>query len=203
MTDNSVTANTPANTATPPVPATTTAAPAVPATTTATTTAAVPDNVDLSSILTKLATLEKENRTMKSKFGKLQTEKIKEMNEMMNGVIQNWISHLSAADEASKEQLKAGLQSLVNEGNESGVWQVVACASANFQNSVLEIERLTNEVNSLRQMKEQFEQGRLADEESRISGSKRSVEEISEDEVRDVWSELQNIMQKENTDRVY
>lgn len=86
-----------------------------------------------------------------------------------------------------------------------GVWNVIACASSNFQNSVNQIEKLTEEVNSLRKMKEEMNEGHFASEESRISGVKRPAEEMAEDEPRDVWSELQDLMMREgvNSDRVY
>lgn len=94
----------------------------------ATTAAAPADNVDLSSVLSKLAQLEKENKTLnaemqktKQKFGKLQGEKVKEMEQMMDTVIKNWIDNLSGCDEDSKKQLTTGLQSLVSDGNETGV----------------------------------------------------------------------------------
>lgn len=89
--------------------------------------AAPTDNVDLSSVLSKLAQLEKENKALnaemqktKQRFGKLQTEKVKEMEQMMETTIQNWINHLAECDEDSKKQLTTGLQSLVSDGNETG-----------------------------------------------------------------------------------
>lgn len=47
-------------------------------------------------------------------------------------------------DAASKESLVTGLQELVKNGNESGAWNVVACASSNWVENVNKIEELTN-----------------------------------------------------------
>ena len=46
-----------------------------------------------------------------------------------------------------QEQLKEGLNRLVQQGDESGVWNVIACASSNWVHNVNQIETLTHQLN--------------------------------------------------------
>jgi hypothetical protein len=64
----------------------------------------------------------------------------------MNSTISKWLEGLDTKDVAAKDQLKNGLQHLIDDGNESGVWNVIACASSSWIANVNSIETLTNEV---------------------------------------------------------
>ena len=68
------------------------------------------------------------------------------MEVLMNSTISKWLEGLDTKDVAAKDQLKNGLQHLINDGNESGVWNVIACASHNWAANVNSIEALTTEV---------------------------------------------------------
>jgi len=163
---------------------------------------------DLASILSKIQQLESENSRLNSemkanqiKYGKLQDEKKKSMEELMNNTIQKWLDNLKDTDEASKAQLTAGLKSLVSDGHESGIWNVIACASSNWMANVNEIEKLTTEVNDLRKLREELNDGRFSNEDTRISGIKRSADQISEPVVRNVWDEFEQLMMKNGGNR--
>jgi len=64
----------------------------------------------------------------------------------MNSTISKWLEGLDTKDVAAKDQLKNSLQHLIDDGNESGVWNVIACASNSWIANVNSIEALTNEV---------------------------------------------------------
>ena len=66
---------------------------------------------------------------------------------MMNSTITKWLENLETKDAAAKEQLKEGLNRLVQQGDESGVWNVIACASSNWVHNVNQIENLTHQLN--------------------------------------------------------
>ena len=112
-------------------------------------------SIDMASVLAKIQTLEREKQTMaatlqanNTRLAKFQEGKKAEMEAVMNSTISKWLEGLDTKDDSAKQQLKNGLQTLINEGNESGVWNVIACASSNWASNVNSIESLTNEVNS-------------------------------------------------------
>lgn len=112
-------------------------------------------NIDMASVLAKIQALEREKNELSSalqannnRLAKFQEGKKAEMEAVMNSTISKWLEGLDTKDVAAKDQLKNGLQSLIDEGNESGVWNVIACASSNWAANVNSIENLTNEVNS-------------------------------------------------------
>jgi hypothetical protein len=80
------------------------------------------------------------------RLAKLQEGKKAEMEVLMNSTISKWLEGLDTKDVAAKDQLKNGLQHLIDDGNESGVWNVIACASNSWIANVNSIEALTNEV---------------------------------------------------------
>ena len=99
--------------------------------------ASQPPTMDLASVLAKIQSLEKEKADMRaqlemqsSKLSKLQESKRAEMEQMMNSTISKWLESLQTTDAAAKNQLKDGLNRLVQSGDESGVWNVIACASS-------------------------------------------------------------------------
>ena len=83
------------------------------------------------------------------RLAKLQEGKKAEMEVLMNSTISKWLEGLDTKDVAAKDQLKSGLQHLIDDGNESGVWNVIACASSSWIANVNSIEALTNEVLSI------------------------------------------------------
>ena len=167
-------------------------------------------SLDVASVLSKIQQLEREKQEMRSqldntqaRLGKLQEGKRAEMEDMMNNTISKWLEGLQTKDTTAKNQLKAGLDKLVKEGNESGVWEVVACASAVHLANVNHIESLTTELNGYREKEKQLQGGLFAAEESRIdrqAGEKRKHEEIAHAEGGgaglggDIWGEFQSMI---------
>ena len=110
--------------------------------------------MDFASILAKIQSLEKEKADMRAqlenvsgKLSKLQESKRAEMEQMMNSTITKWLENLETKDAAAKLQLKEGLNRLVQQGDESGVWNVIACASSSWVHNVGQIEQLTSQLN--------------------------------------------------------
>jgi hypothetical protein len=172
--------------------------------------------MDLASILAKIQSLEKEKADMRaqldvtsSKLSKLQESKRAEMEQMMNSTITKWLENLNTTDAAAKDQLKDGLNRLVQSGDESGVWNVIACASSNWVTNVNQIEQLTTQLNEYREKERLLSGGIFQSEESRVSsaaipsvgaGDKRKIDGISQAHGassgmdNDIWSEFQSMM---------
>lgn len=160
---------------------------------------------DMASVLAKIQSLEREKQTMSAtlasnnaRLAKLQEGKKAEMEVLMNTTISKWLAGLETKDEAAKDQLKTGLQGLINDGNESGVWNVIACASSSWAANVNSIETLTNEVNSYKEKEKELQGGMFANESHRIidHDRKRKSDEIEEDVPKDIWGEFQTMMMK-------
>lgn len=176
--------------------------------------------IDMASVLAKIQALEREKAelhsslaTTQGRLSKLQEGKRAEMEQLMNSTITKWLEQLPTKDANSKDTLRAGLEKLVKDGNESGVWEVVACASSNWQNNVNQIEALTQEVNSYREKERQLQGGIFQSEPSRfapvgLAGQKRSAPEGEGGGSGyptmgmmagggDMWSELESIFARE------
>ena len=168
-------------------------------------------SMDLASVLAKIQSLEKEKADMRSqldnvssKLSKLQESKRAEMEQMMNSTISKWLENLNTSDAGAKEQLKDGLNRLVQSGDESGVWNVIACASSNWVSNVNQIETLTTQLNEYREKERLLSGGVFQSEESRIAlpgvGDKRRFEGISQapgsttGSDHDIWSEFQTML---------
>lgn len=110
----------------------------------------------------------------------------------MNSTISKWLEQLDTKDQANKDLLKQGLQKLASEGNESGVWEVVACASNNWAANVNQIETLKDEINSYKEKEKQLQGGLFADEASRV-GEKRKADD---DRGSDMWGEIETMFMR-------
>lgn len=106
----------------------------------------------------------------------------------MNSTITKWIENLETKDTAAKQQLRDGLNRLVQQGDESGVWNVIACASSNWIHNVNQIETLTQQLNEYKEKERLLSGGIFQAEESRMtgiptpassSGAKRSFEDMN------------------------
>jgi hypothetical protein len=182
--------------------------------------------MDFASILAKIQSLEKEKSDMRSqlelvsgKLTKLQESKRSEMEQMMNSTISKWLENLDTKDSAAKQQLREGLNRLVQQGDESGVWNVIACASSNWIHNVNQIEQLTSQLNEYREKERMLSGGIFQAEESRVAavpvpghaGEKRRFDEIgsthggmsSAHSDHDIWSEFQGMMMSVGGNRGY
>jgi hypothetical protein len=113
--------------------------------------------VELNSILTQVQNLQtdreklmKELENAKQKVEKLTEGKRMEMKNSLDTVIAKWLED-SVENEGVRTQFKEGMERLVkNTAEDSGVWQVVVCASAAHARRLNEIERLRTEHEELK-----------------------------------------------------
>jgi len=134
--------------------------------------------VELNSILTQVQSLQtdreklmKELDNARQKVEKLTEGKRAEMKNSLDTVIAKWLED-SVENEGIRTQFKEGMERLVkNTAEDSGVWQVVVCASAAHARRLNEIERLRTEHEELKTRMN----GEFGNEASR----KRGREEIS------------------------
>ncbi len=116
-----------------------------------------PPKAELSSILSQVQNLQsdreklmKELENAKQKVEKLTEGKRTEMKTSLDTVIAKWLED-SVENEAVRGQFKEGMERLVkNTAEDSGVWQVVVCASAAHARRASEIERLRLECDDLK-----------------------------------------------------
>lgn len=64
--------------------------------------------------------------------------------------MKDFIDGLQLKDPEVKNLMHARMEDLAKQGNETGVWEILACASSNHRANVNQIENLTNELNSYR-----------------------------------------------------
>ena len=113
--------------------------------------------VELNSILSQVQNLQtdreklmKELENAKSKVEKLTEGKRAEMKQSLDTVINRWLED-SVENENVRSQFKEGMERLVkNTAEDSGVWQVVVCASAAHAKRTNELERLRLEHEELK-----------------------------------------------------
>jgi len=125
---------------------------------------ATPSSQDISSILQQVKGLEEEKaRLMKllederarcqeaqAKADRMSEGKRNEMRAALQGVIQKWLED-SVQDEKLREEFKQGMARLVDStAEDSGVWQVVCCASNQHARRLDELERMRIENEALR-----------------------------------------------------
>jgi len=116
-----------------------------------------PAKAELTSILTQVQTLQtdreklmKELEAAKNKVEKLTEGKRIEMKQSLDTVISKWLND-SVENETVKAQFREGMERLVkNTAEDSGVWQVVVCASAAHSRRLNEIEKLRAEYEELK-----------------------------------------------------
>lgn len=132
--------------------------------------------MDFASVLAKIQALEREKADMRAqlenvsgKLSKLQESKRAEMQEMLNTTISKWLENLNMPDTQAKDQLRDGLNRLVQSGDETGVWNVVACASSNWVHNVGQIETLTQQLNEYKEKERMLSGGLFQSEDTRMS----------------------------------
>ena len=138
-----------------------------------------PPKAELTSILTQVQSLQtdreklmKELESAKQKVEKLTEGKRAEMKTSLDTVIHKWLED-SVENEAVRSQFKEGMERLVkNTAEDSGVWQVVVCASAAHSRRINELEKLRAEHEELKT--------RVAGEFGTEASRKRGREETKE-----------------------
>ena len=167
--------------------------------------------IDMASVLSKIQSLEREKASLADqivqrdvKLSKLTESKRLEMQQVLETTIARFLEDLKTKDDKTKEDLKAGLSRLAQRGDESGVWEVMACASAAHVERVTELEKLRTEVNTFREREKALQGGMFGSESSRIDslgvGDKRKSDDIStsktDNGVPDIFEEFTNSMMR-------
>jgi hypothetical protein len=164
--------------------------------------------LDMASVLHKLQFMEKEKadlraliQSQEAKLSKLTEGKRASMQELLHTTIAGWLKDLETKDEKTKKELMQGLTGLAEKGDESGVWEVVCCASAAHAQNVNKIESLTQENTQYKERERQLQGGLFQHESSRLGsisasdigvGDKRKADDISPQP--DIWGEFQNML---------
>lgn len=119
---------------------------------------------DLSSILAQVKGLEEEKgrllqlleaerervKEVQARAERMSEGKRNEMRQSLETVITNWLQD-AVQDEKIREEFKKGMSRLVDDtAEDSGVWQVVACASNVHARRLQEIERMRLENEELK-----------------------------------------------------
>jgi hypothetical protein len=119
---------------------------------------------DLSSILSQVKGLEEEKTKLmqmletererlkeaQAKAEKMSESKRQEMQQALDTVIMNWLQD-AVKDEKLRNEFKEGMERLVkNTAEDSGVWQVMCCASNVHAQRLQEIERMRVENEELK-----------------------------------------------------
>ena len=154
---------------------------------------------DLSSILARVQGLEEEKtrlvqlleaerervKEVQARAEKMSEGKRNEMQQALETVITNWLQD-SVQDEKVREEFKQGMSRLVdNTAEDSGVWQVVACASNVHARRLQELERFRLENEELKARGA----GEFRDEASRKRG--REEEAAPNSGTGNIWTEFE------------
>ena len=111
---------------------------------------------DITSILAQVQNLQgdreklmRELEAAKAEMSQLKQGKRDEMKKVFDTVIAKWLED-SVKDEEARKQFSLGMERIVDDTKENGIW-TVACAASNLHKSQLEeIERLRVENDTLR-----------------------------------------------------
>lgn len=145
--------------------------------------------VELNSILTQVQSLQtdreklmKELDNARQKVEKLTEGKRLEMKNSLDTVIAKWLED-SVENEGVRSQFKEGMERLVkNTAEDSGVWQVVVCASAAHARRINEIERLRTEHEELK-----TKMGGEFGQEASRKRAREETKEVGETSTSDFW----------------
>lgn len=152
---------------------------------------------DLSSVLNHVTALEKEKQNLQeylkqqnAKLEKLTAAKRDEMKKQLDTMISEWLKDIDVSDEKQKEEFMNGMERIVKETKEdSPVWQVMCQASAAHKRNVTQLQKITEDYNSL---KTKVEGGTFASEDSRIAGGKRKEPE-EPTRCNNVWDDFESM----------
>ena len=115
-----------------------------------------PVSSDISSILTQVQSLQgdkerllRELEQARAENGHLKQGKREEMKKVFDTIITKWLQD-SVQDEEARKQFSEGMERIVDNTKENGIW-TVACAASNLHKSQMEeIERLRLENEGLK-----------------------------------------------------
>ncbi len=112
---------------------------------------------DINSVLGHVSQLESKNRALEEELAanRARLEKYQEvaqnkMKEKLQGEILQWFNSIDVADEKVKSEFLNSMEKIVKETKEdSGVWQVMCCASKAHLQNVNQLNEITEKYNSL------------------------------------------------------
>lgn len=157
---------------------------------------------DLTSILSQVKGLEEEKgrllqmleaerervKEVQARAEKMSEGKRNEMRQSLETVITNWLQD-AVQDEKVREEFKKGMGRLVEDtAEDSGVWQVVCCASNVHAKRLQEIERMRLENEELKSKGS----AEFKDEASRKRGREAGEGEGSSADKGNIWMEFEN-----------
>jgi cytochrome c556 len=153
---------------------------------------------DLNSVLSHVSNLETEKKKLEEyvaqqnqKLEKLTQAKRDEMKKQLDTMIAEWLQGIDVNNEDVKKEFMQGMENIVkNTKDDSGVWQVMCCASAAHKRNVSELQKVQSEYNALRT---KVEGGTFSNEEARL-GKRRAEEEPSRGggAPPNVWDEFES-----------
>lgn len=131
--------------------------------------------------------LESENRALKEKLEKYTAAQREKMKSELDTVISDWIKSIDVTDEKVKQDFLAGMENIVKQTKEdSGVWQIMCCASKAHQSNVNKLNEITEKYNLLQK---QIDGGTFRSEDARVLKRPRE-----EEAPRTVWDEFEASM---------
>ena len=115
------------------------------------------------------------------------------MRALVDGMVK-WLSTLPVKDEETRKQFEQGLYRVADRGENNAIFDVLCTASEQSVTRASELEKLRIEHEDL---KKKLNGGQFASEDARVSGVKRSSDEISSAPT-DIWTEFEQIMMRAN-----
>jgi len=137
-----------------------------------------------------------------SKFSALSQKTQEEMMNKINTTIATWLASLpqETISPETKDQVKAGLHELAKAtAQDSGLYQVMCCASEQHISNVTQLEEIRRERDELQQ---RLSGGKFAGEEDRVTGKRKGDvldprTEEKETKGNGMWDDFQIMLQQD------
>lgn len=184
-----------------------TSIPVAPAVSNAVSSTPASNDVDINTLLTQLRSIEGEKESLmqqvtglREKIGKLTEGKKQEMQKALDTVIEEWLK-ASVNDENVRAEFKKGMSNLVEQtAEDSGVWQVVCCASNVHRENLQRLEQVRIENENLRKNAV----GQFTEENSRKRGREETLESNDQPkENMNVWDAFATSISQSHSLRDY
>jgi len=152
---------------------------------------------DLTSVLSHVSVLETEKRALQEsltrqneRLERLTQSKREEMKTQLDTMITEWLKDIDVSNEEVKTEFMTGMERIVKDTkDDSGVWQVMCCASNAHRRNVTQLQKVQEEYNEL---KNKVEGGTFRNEETRL-GKRRQTEEPVQGP-GNIWDEFESYM---------
>jgi len=151
---------------------------------------------DLTSVLSHVNALESEKRALQEHLTKqnerlerLTQSKREEMKTQLDTMISGWLKDIDVNNEEVKTEFMTGMERIVKDTkDDSGVWQVMCCASNAHRRNVMQLQKIQEEYNEL---KTKVEGGTFRNEEARL-GKRKEPE--APGPCNNIWDEFESYM---------